>query len=135
MKNSIKKIFGFVILSGIFFSSCNKKTSSNQNQETPEQVVELVFEAAKTKNFDLLTGLCDPQGESDGDVKDLCDLKNQPPERQKLFIEYFSKGGINGKAIIGGDHAEVKIKFGPDGTKDETFKLVRRDGKWYLGSF
>ena len=132
MKNNLKKAFGFALLLGIFFSSCTKNSTSAGHQETPEQVVETVFEAAKTGNFDALSNLCDPKGENDGDTKDICDLKNQPSERQKLFKEFFSKGHIEGKANIEGDKAQVNIKFGPDGTKDETFKLIRREGKWYL---
>ena len=132
MKKVIKKASGFVLLSGIIFFSCKKSGTSAGNQETPEQTVEAVFEAAKTGNFDLLSGLCDPKGENDGDTKDICDLKNQPAERQKLFKEFFSNGRIEGNASIEGDKAKVKIKFGPDGAKDETFNLVQRDGKWYL---
>jgi len=51
------------------------------------------------------------------------------------FATFFSKGKINGNATIEGDKAQVPILFGPDGTKDETMNLVKKDNKWYLQSF
>ncbi len=54
---------------------------------------------------------------------------------KKMFKEYFSKGKVVGEATIEGDDAKVNILFGPDGTKEETFNMKKKDGKWYLMSF
>ncbi len=116
------------LLLPFFLFSCNDKKEDPQS--TPENVVNTVFNAAKTKDYSKLSTLCSP--EADGDCKHICDLKEEDKES---FISYFSKGKINGKATIEGDNAKVPILFGPEGTKDETMNLVKKEGKWYLMSF
>jgi len=54
---------------------------------------------------------------------------------QAEFKSYFAKGRVSGPAKIGGDRAEVPILFGPDGDEKEVFKMLQRDGKWFLESF
>ncbi len=103
------------------------------DQSSPTKVTEAVFAAAASGNTDQLKGLCDPKGEGDGDTKDICGMTAASPKLGE-FKEYFAKGKAT-KETITGDAAEVTFLFGPDGTKDETMKLVRRDGKWYLSSF
>jgi hypothetical protein len=100
---------------------------------SPTKVTEAVFAAAASGKTDQLASLCDPTGEGDGDTKDICGLTAGSAKFGE-FKEYFAKGKVTGETITG-DAAEVAILFGPDGTKDETMKLVRRDGKWYLSSF
>lgn len=103
------------------------------DNSSPTKVTEAVFAAAASGNTDQLKGLCDPTGEGDGDTKDICGLTPTSPKFGE-FKEYFAKGKAT-KETVTGDAAEVTFLFGPDGTKDETMKLVRRDGKWYLSSF
>ncbi|MBA3394584.1 MAG: hypothetical protein H0T89_18200 [Deltaproteobacteria bacterium] len=103
------------------------------DNSSPTKVTEAVFAAAASGNTDQLMGLCDPKGEGDGDTKDICGMTAASPKFGE-FKEYFAKGKAT-KETITGDAAEVTFLFGPDGTKDETMKLVRRDGKWYLSSF
>lgn len=104
------------------------------DQSTPDGVVQAIFDAAKAKDASGLKGLCDPKGENDGDTKRICEVAADSKD-WKEFLQYFSKGGIQGKARVDGDKAQVSILFGPDGLKPETFNVVRRDGKWYLSSF
>jgi hypothetical protein len=102
------------------------------DQSKPENVVQAIFDAAKNQSYGNLKNLCDPKGESDTDSKMICELAD---DKKEEFISYFSKGKITGPAVINGENAEVPILFGPDGAKQETMKLINRDGKWYLLSF
>jgi len=108
-------------------------TAGGVDFSSPTKVTEAVFAAAASGNTDQLKTLCDPSGEGDGDTKDICGLTSTSAKFGE-FKEYFAKGKAT-KETISGDDAEVAILFGPDGAKDETMKLVRRDGKWYLSSF
>jgi hypothetical protein len=125
----MKRLFIF-LAAPLFLLACSSKKSSGGSQDTPEGVVNIIFDAAKNKDFSKLSTLCSP--DADTDSKHICDMKEEDKES---FITYFSKGKINGSATITGDAAAVPILFGPDGTKDETMNLVKKDGKWYLQSF
>lgn len=103
-------------------------------QSDPKAVVQEVFNAAKTKDYSNLALLLDPEGESDDPTTNICNVAKAIKERELEFIEYFKLGQVTGEPVIIGNTAEVQIKFGPDGTKDETFFLVQRNGLWYLGS-
>jgi hypothetical protein len=109
-------------------------SQSDDIQSDPVKVVEAVFEAARTGDYSVLPGLCDPTGKNDGDTKAICFIGTLSEEDQAQFAKYFSKGKITGEPEISGDNAKVKILFGPRGTEDEEFNLVRIDGKWYLSS-
>ena len=113
----------------LFLICCNSKKEGG-SQDTPEGVVNTIFDAAKNKDYSKLSTLCAP--DADGDSKHICDMKEEDKES---FVSYFSKGKVNGSAAITGDAAAVPILFGPDGTKEETMNLVKKDGKWYLQSF
>jgi len=104
----------------------------SQTQSDPKLVVLELFKAAQTGDYSKLTGLCDPQGQGDGDVKQICNLQNQPKEKQTQFAEQFKKGRIIGDTEIIENFAKVKIKFGKNGKKDETVVLVKRGDLWYL---
>ena len=112
------------------------------NSKTPENVVNAIFYAARTQDFQILGELCDPEGEGDDDSKSLCALGrneiHQGSEHQitrENFVEVFKNGKISGVTTKRDGGAKVPILFGPDGDKEETMKLFKRDGKWYLYSF
>jgi len=117
-----------ILIAPFFLMCCSAKKGGTQS--TPEDVLNTIFDAAKTKDYSKLATLCDP--DADNDSKHICDLKD---EDKDSFIQYFSKGKVNGNAVITGDAAAVPVLFGPDGTKAETMNLVKKDGKWYLKSF
>ncbi|RME82399.1 MAG: hypothetical protein D6775_11015 [Caldilineae bacterium] len=100
---------------------------------TPEGTLEAVFEAARTGDFTALAVLCDPLRENDRDTQRICDLTADDPLRAS-FVEYFSSGKLNGEAVISadGNTAEVPFLFGPNGDQEETMRLIKRNGKWYL---
>ncbi len=101
----------------------------------PKSVVEQIFVASQSGDLSSLTNLCDPNGENDGDTKKVCAVSSTSDDEQKEFISYFKTGKITGEVTIDGDMAKVPIKFGPNGDKDETIKLVKRGNNWYLYSF
>lgn len=126
------------------------------NHQDPTSVVNAIFYAAKTADFEVLGTLCDPVGIGDGDVKNLCQLGFglSESDRQVLeekgiteeeFIEDFKKVFGSGQ-IIGstryetnefGTYAEVDFYFYPDGSskRKETMSLVQRGKNWYLSGF
>lgn len=115
--------------------SKHEKTSTDIHDD-PLSVVQAVFDAAKSGDLSILSELCDPTGAGDGDTKSLCSINNNSSQRGKEgFINYFKNGKITSNAVISGNRATVKFKFGPDGTKDEEFELNLVAGKWYLSSF
>jgi len=103
---------------------------------SPERVVQIIFDAAKSGDLSALQDLCDPLGENDGDTQMICDLATDDTNRDE-FVQYFSTGEIRGDAIISpdGGRAEVPFLFGPDGNSEETMELIYRNGQWYLLSF
>jgi hypothetical protein len=112
-----------------------KPAKSTNAQSDPKKVVEMIFTAAKTGNFNPLMNICDPLGEGDSDTRSLCKIANAGPEGQEEFKEYFKFGQVIGNAVIDGNRAVVQFKFGPQGNRDETMNLVNRNGLWYLSSF
>ncbi|MDC3252689.1 hypothetical protein OAU25_00380 [Crocinitomicaceae bacterium] len=108
--------------------------SAVTDQTSPRWVVEQIFYAASTKNFDVLSNYCDPEGEGDGDTRDICSIAEGSAEMKESFCDYFKDGVVVGSPEIKGDYAEVEILFGPDSEQSETFILVNRRGNWYLFS-
>lgn len=160
--NKYFTITAFLI--GLFFNSCNSTISDNATDKQlktevefneqklpsltetsakisteinndPVKLVEVIFDAAKSGNFSQLSELCDPSGSGDGDTKSICNIASQPKQTQEEFKNYFQKGKIIGSAVINGNTAKVKIKFGPDGNRNEEFNLVKVENKWYISSF
>ncbi len=127
----MKKVI--VILSALFLMSCG---GAGLDQSKPENVLEIMFEAAKTGDFSHMAGLCHDDVDMDGDVKDVCSCGESDAEEKLLdsYKEYFAKGKVTATRIDG-DKAEVDFSFGPDGSKKETMKLVKIEEKWYLSSF
>ena len=132
MKTFICALF---VLASVFTACNGGGSGSGGDQTTPVGVANMVFDAAKSGDYGKLKGLCDDSLEPDGDSKKVCGVADGDEKYKEMFKEYFSKGKVVGEATIEGDNAEVKILFGPDGTKDETFKMKKKDGKWYLMSF
>jgi len=121
----MKKLF--ILIAPFFLMCCSSKKTA---QATPEDVVNTIFDAAKNKDYSKLSVLCDP--DADNDSKHICELKDEDKES---FVNYFSKGKVTGSAVIDGETAKVPILFGPDGTKEETMNLVKKDGKGILKVF
>ena len=107
---------------------------AGQEASTPNRVVQTLFDAAQSEQFESLQGLCDPQS-TDGDVQRICAVPEGDAALQQEFIESFSKGKINGEATIEGEQATVPILLGPEGNDEEEMALVKREEQWYLSGF
>jgi hypothetical protein len=129
-----KIIYSSFILASILIS-CKGGSGSGDSQSTPAGVANTVFDAAKSGDYSKLKSLSDASLEPDGDSKKVCEVSDGDQKLKDMFKEYFSKGKVVGEATIEGDDAKVNILFGPDGTKEETFNMKKKDGKWYLMSF
>lgn len=130
------RILATTVTGLLFLAGCNSSGSSESVDQTdPRSVVEQVFKAAQSEDFNLVANLCDPEGEGDGDTKQICDIENSSADMQEEFVTYFKEGKVIGEPGINGNEAQVNIKFGPGGAKDETMKLIKRGDNWYLLSF
>jgi hypothetical protein len=138
-------IFILVASAMLIFISCGSQPKVDINS-SPITVVETLFEVANNQKFELLQYLCDPQQENDGDTDCLCALSDDYiPHKcplnshnrvsKKEFSRYFKNGKISGDVKFEGDVAFVPFYFGPDGNDEETFRLIKREGKWYLKGF
>ena len=94
MKNVI------VILSAVFFMSCG---AGGVDQSKPENVLEIMFEAARSGDFSQMAGLCHDDADMDGDVKDVCSCGESDAEEKLLdsYKEYFAKGKVTATRIDG----------------------------------
>ena len=122
------------MINSLAFSELGGSTGEAVDFTDPAGVLQAVFTAAQTEDFSVLSGLCDPQGESDEDTTFICAITADHPDKDS-FVEYFAQAQIAGDAVIDGDRAEIPFLFGPDGDQAETMGLVQRDGKWYLSDF
>jgi hypothetical protein len=110
------------------------RAAAEVDQSDPVRVVQALFDAARTGQLAPLGGLCDPQGENDGDTRNICNLAQEGSQSGE-FVQYFRSGRVNGQATVNGSRASVPILFGPDGRRPETMQLIKRGNRWYLFSF
>lgn len=118
------------VMTAIIIAACSGKPKDVQAD--PRSVAEAIFEAAQSGNCQGLAALVDT--EADGDSKRIAKASTDKTTQEE-FQQYFSKGKVSADPVISGDKASVNILFGPDGTREETLEMVRKDGKWYLMSF
>ena len=106
---------------------------------SPENVMNTIFQAAKTGEVWVLRFLLPPyddiQGRvpCDGDCKALCNPGNE--QMLEEFKSAFSRGKIIGSPTISENSAEVNFVFGPNLEANETMNMQRINGKWYLESY
>lgn len=144
----MKKIICSFLMGAFILTACDSKktdatTASGSEtaaktedaQATPAGAANMIFTAASSGDYSKLKGLCDASLEADKDSKMICEVPDGNDELKTMFIEQFSKGKVVGEPTIEGDDAKVGILFGPDGTKEETFNMKKKDGKWYIVSF
>lgn len=124
------------------------------NQKYAKSVVNSIFHSAKSKSFDHLYGLCDPNGFSDRDAKRICfitqladtiegtNASESAKENLNEFIRIFKTGKITGDITYENDgdteYAKVPIWYDHpqgDSRSNEVITLVKRTGKWYLFGF
>ena len=108
------------------------KAAVTVDQSSPKGLAESIFAAARSGELAVLEGIAAP--DADGDSKQVAGVAKADAKKQDEFKTYFATGKVNGEVTIEGARAAVPILFGPDGTKPETFNLVKIDGKWFLRS-
>lgn len=120
----------------------------------PKSVVNAIFYAAQANDFGIMQCLCDPYGQGDGDTKGLCSISaiakqiddyGGSENTQKgldEFVKMFESGRVSGQVTYenyeGTEYANVPFLFnhpGGESRSDESMKLVKRHGNWYLSSF
>ena len=126
----MKTLFIILVMSTIIATGCN--SSPKDPQSDPKALAEAIFAAARSGNYSTLPALI--AADADGDSKMIAQAASDQ-NIQTEFKKHFEKGKVSDEPVVNGDAASVNILFGPDGTKEETFEMVRKDGKWYLHSF
>jgi hypothetical protein len=143
-----------VFFSTSFMAVGQDKKSYSIDFADPKSVVNAIFYAAQTKDFGVLQCLCDPYGQGDGDTKGLCSISQVAKQIEDYggsentkkgldeFVKMFESGRISGQVTYedyeGTQYANVPFLFNHPGgasRSDETMKLVKRHGNWYLSSF
>ncbi|WP_296385902.1 hypothetical protein [Winogradskyella sp.] len=104
-------------------------------QKNPASVMEYIFESAKKRDFSNFRNLCDPYGENDSDVNQICYAEMLMEKQQEDLKREFENGRVIGKAKINGDKAELEFAFGASANRLEKVKMIKRNGLWYLGAF
>ena len=104
-------------------------------QKDPVSVMKYIFESAKKGDFSNFRNLCDPYGENDSDVNQICFAEMMMENQQANLKAEFENGRVIGKAVIKGDIAEVEFAFGPSANRLEKMVMVKRNGLWYLSGF
>jgi hypothetical protein len=127
----------------------NSKYLLNEEiNSSPETVMQAIFRAAQTGNIESLPQLLPPIDQStglrpcDGDCKGICypGVESMKAELRTNYITLdnfklmLSKAFILETRIISENQADVIFLFGPNLEKEETMKLQKIDGKWYLKS-
>ncbi|GAK94319.1 hypothetical protein JCM19298_1447 [Nonlabens ulvanivorans] len=104
-------------------------------QNNPVSVMEYIFKSAKEGDFSNFRNLCDPYGENDKDVNQICYAEIMTGIQQAELKREFENGRVIGKAKIIGDKAEVEFAFGASSNRLERMRMVKRNELWYLSSF
>ena len=120
------------IMTSTLLNSCSSSNTGKDPQADPRSLAETIFDAAQSADYTGLAALVD--SEADNDSKMIAQVATDKT-LQEEFKKHFSKGKVAGEPVINGDNASVNILFGPDGKKEETLEMVKKNGKWYLMSF
>ena len=127
----MKSTFILMVIATTIFAACGD-SKPKDIQADPRSVAEAIFDAAKTGNYANLASLIDT--DADNDSKMIAQVATDQAIQEE-FKKYFAKGKVSGEPTVNGDKASVNILFGPDGAKEETFEMVKKNDKWYLVSF
>lgn len=101
-------------------------------QKDPVSVMNYIFNSAKKGDFSNFRNLCDPYGENENDVNNLCYAEILMEKEKDNLKSEFENGRVVGKAKIKGDQAEVEFAFGQSANRLEKMQFVNRNGLWYL---
>lgn len=128
----MKRIIFLPVILFVMTTACKSKAPDDPHK-SPKDVAETIFYLIDNEKYDGLPDLIDAEADTDG--KELGNLKSADGTKQKQAREYFKGAKISGDPVINGDKASVKVKLGHNGAFEETFKMVKKNDKWYLQSF
>jgi len=147
-----------IILFTVLLSNCyifgQETQSYNIKFTDPKSVVNAIFYSAKEKDYSIMSLLCDPYNEGDGETKSLCSISEIGKKSEngtvdkdgkqllEIFLNVFSSAKITGETTYvseqGSEYAKVPFQFTPLGQKksvEKTMTLIKRYGNWYLLKF
>ncbi len=123
-----------------FVSHCQPRA---QDQELPENTVNLLFESARQQNSSGFKNLCHPDADNDGDVQRICDLNPESPD-YAFTMRCLATGRITGPTRYHREKSKlvagVPISFDTrvcrsDRLREETMDLIQIEERWYLLGF
>jgi hypothetical protein len=127
----MKSTIILLAISTTIFIACGGGKAKDA-QADPRSVAEAIFDAAQSGKYENLAALIDT--DADQDSKMIAQVATDQ-SLQEDFKKHFSKGKVAAEPVVNGDKASVNVLFGPDGTSEETFEMVKKNDKWYLVSF
>jgi len=129
----MRVLIALIIVVPFIISSCGSPPRSlEEAQADPTALAETIIYLVQNEKFDALPALVDE--EADEKTMELVAVKDAGETEQKQTAQYFESGSVNGEPVIDGDRATVKVNLGHKGNFEETFGMVKKDGKWYLSS-
>lgn len=141
MKKSAFLFFLF-ICSFVSFSQVKKVQVPKFDYSRPENVLNAVIYAAKTKNYNILYNLCDPEEKGDIDSLCLCRLssayKSDYASRQNcsdITKQYLNLNFSKAKnpVVLSNDGLYSIVEYDV-GNVSPSIELVKRSGRWYIFS-
>lgn len=133
-KTNMRIVMTLIMMTSIITAGCNGgQRSADEAQADPAATAETIFYLIQNEEYDALPALIGE--EADDNSKQLGELKDAGKEKQQQTKEYFASASLNRDPVIDGDKATVKIKLGYEGRFEETFGMVKKNGKWYLSSY
>lgn len=122
-----------IIVIPFIISSCGSpQRTLEEAQADPKALAETIIYLVQNEKYDALPALVDE--EADDKTKELVAIKDADETEKKQTAQYFESGSLNGEPVIDGDKATVKVNLGHKGNFEETFGMVKKDGKWHLSS-
>lgn len=105
---------------------------ANAAVSDPENLVQVLVDAAKTKNYSSLESLCLPR--SDLFSQSICKMSQQDESIQDGFSQGYSTLEIDGKVTVQENKAEVPVSGVGVGESQQkaTLLLEQEGGSWYL---
>jgi hypothetical protein len=104
-------------------------------QKNPKDIMNYIFESAKKGDFSNFRYLCDPYGENDRDVNQICMAEMLTKKQKAEFQNMFKNGRIIGDPFFIGDNVQIEFAFGPSSNKLEKMGMIRRNELWYLSGY
>jgi hypothetical protein len=118
----------FIILLPFIITSCGSAPhTAEECQSDPAALAETIVYLIQNRKYEALPALIDE--EANEDSKKLAALKDAGEIEQDQTTGYFDSASLS-DPIIDGDKAKVKISLRYD--FEETFEMVKKNGKWYL---